>query len=50
MEDINNFLLENNEFNVEGLIKIIYSKIPKKPNHLRIHYKKYPDEDFLIII
>jgi len=49
MEDINNFLLENNEFNVEGLIKFIYSKIPKKPNHLRIHYKKYPEEDLVQI-
>ena len=47
MEDINAYLSENPEFNVESLIKFIYSKIPKRQYHQRIHYRKY-EEDNLI--
>ena len=43
MEEIITFLQQNQEFNVESLIQYVYSKMPKRLNHQRIHYKKYVD-------
>ena len=47
MEQINTYLSEHSEFNVESLIKFIYSKMSKKQNHQRIHYKKYPEDNLV---
>jgi len=53
MEEINTYLSDqqqlNQEFNVESLIKFIYSKMPRKSTHLRIHYKKYPEDNLVQI-
>jgi len=49
MEDINAYLLQNPEFNVESLIQYIYSKMPKRLNHQRIHYKKYSEANLVQI-
>jgi hypothetical protein len=47
MEDINTYLSENSEFNVESLIKFIYGKMPKKLNHERVHFKKYTEDNLV---
>jgi hypothetical protein len=49
MEDINEYLTQNSEFNVESLIQHIYSKMPKKLSHQRIHYKKYSEDNLVQI-
>jgi hypothetical protein len=49
MEEIIAYLSENKVFDVTLLIQHIYSKMPGKLNHLRIHYKKYPDDKLVQI-
>lgn len=49
MEDINAYLAQHPEFNVESLIQHIYSKMSRKLSHQRIHYKKYSDDNLIQI-
>jgi hypothetical protein len=48
MEEITNFLSENPIFDVNALIKFIYSTMKYKSYHHRIHYKNY-DSDLIQI-
>jgi len=47
MEVINLYLSNNPTFNPDALIKHIYSQIPHKPYHHRLHYKKYPEHNLV---
>jgi hypothetical protein len=47
MEIIQSYLESNPTFNIDALIKYIYSQIPKKPYHHRLHYKKYPEHNLI---
>lgn len=47
MEIIQNYLSSNPTFNIDSLVKFIYSQIPNKPYHHRIHYKKYPEQNLI---
>ena len=47
MNVIQDYLESNPTFNIDTLIKYIYSQIPKKPYHHRLHYKKYPDHGLI---
>ena len=49
MESINTYLSQQSQFNVEGLIKFIYSQMPKKSYHSRIHYRKYSEDNLIQI-
>ena len=46
MEEITSFLSENSVFNVDSLIKFVYSKMKNKSYHHRIHYRNY-DENLI---
>jgi len=47
MEIIQAYLAEHPTFNIDGLIKFIYSQIPRKSYHHRLHYKKYNDHNLI---
>lgn len=47
MQDIRDYLQQNQEFNVELLIQFVYGKMSKRLNHQRIHYKKYPEDNLV---
>ena len=45
MEEITSFLSENSVFNVDSLIKFVYSKMKNKSYHHRIHYRNYDENN-----
>jgi len=47
MDSIQTYLSTNPTFNIDELIKYIYSQIPKKPYHHRLHYKKYTNNNLI---
>jgi len=47
MDIIQTYLSSNPTFNIDALVKFIYSQIPNKPYHHRIHYKKYPEHNLV---
>jgi hypothetical protein len=47
MDQIQTYLSSNPTFNIDALVKFIYSQIPNKPYHHRIHYKKYPEHNLV---
>ena len=47
MEIIQTYLIEHPVFNIDGLIKYIYSQIPRKLYHHRLHYKKYSEHNLI---
>ena len=47
MDIIQTYLSSNPTFNIDALVKFIYSQIPNKPYHHRIHYKKYPEHNLI---
>lgn len=47
MDQIQTYLSSNPTFNIDSLVKFIYSQIPNKPYHHRIHYKKYPEQNLI---
>jgi hypothetical protein len=49
MDLISTYLSTNPTFNPDALIKYIYSQIPHKLYHHRLHYKKYPEHNLVQI-
>ena len=47
MDIIQSYLESNPTFSIDALVKYIYTQIPKKPYHHRLHYKKYPEQNLV---